>query len=157
MKAFKKFIAKINKSSFFSNKNYLHLREHVELIEQAFFFLQDYPDTPHDIMVLKSYGNKWYEIATQQNYIIIWSMLTFYRCIEKLKKAKDYFDLPVTDINYRFVAEYNTYKNMYYAKIKETLKKYEAHYHFSKIMWDKYNEICAINHLPSSENKISPQ
>lgn len=133
-------MAKINdKSSFFSKKNYLHLKEHVELIEQAFYFIQTYPHVAHDIMILKSYEDNWYETAITWPYIRIWDILTFYRCIEKLKKAKEYFDLPMA--NKTFVE----YKNIYYAEINETLQKHEIHYHFSKMMWNTFNERYGIN------------
>ncbi len=127
----------------------MNLKEHIELIEQALSFLNDYINVPHDILILKKHGDRWLEVAMTWNYTNVWSILTFYRCMEKLKKAKDYFDQPLTDTRNPFRAEYDNYKNIYYAKITDMLQEYETHYLFSKMMWDKFNEMYEIKNTPT--------
>jgi len=143
MKAFKKFFGREELSN-----NYLLLKEHIDFVEQTFIFINNHPEVPYDIMALKKYENKWYKVAITWNYLSVWNILTFYRSMEKLKKAKDYFDKPIRDI-----AEFDQCKNKYYSKIVETLSQYDTHYRFSKMMWDEFNEIYKIKLTNNSEQE----
>lgn len=132
MKAFKQFFTKKEPSLF--------LKENAEIIEQTFLFLNDYSDVPQNILALKKCGDKWYDLATSWHYITIWNILTFYRCMEKLEKAKDYFDHPPKDMSEKFIVAFEQSKNKYYAEISKLLSQYDEHYQFSKMMWEHFKE-----------------
>ncbi len=124
-------------------KHHKELQVHIESIKQALWFLENYKDTPNDILTLAKYEDDWPEMINDWPYTKLWSMLTFYRCMEKLKKAQDYFDKPPA--NHSFSSEHNHNKDHYLPIIMKTLKLYDKHYEFSKLLWEVFNEACETN------------
>jgi hypothetical protein len=132
---------KFFKSSELESKNHAELNKFTTTIEETLCFLEDNSHIANHILQLEKNGNQWFEIAKKKPYFYSWEMITFYRCMEKLKSSIGYFAATPTYSSESFLIKFNQARAEHLPIIIEIFNKHQHPYEFSKIIWKKINDV----------------